>query len=693
MGENCGGKRGGMSRIFVTFWALFVCAFFISIACGQAGETLIDSGTAGAVQETPEQHDAGRVEVGGESHRMEPLVVTATRVETPLSQVTKSVSVVSAEDRDAQQKYFLPDLLDAEPGVYLRRSGGPGQLSTISIRGAGSQHTQFQYNGFPLRDAADTQSTLQYFIGDLFSGSNLRQVEILRGTQSTLYGSQAMGGVINIVPEKWKQGFGGELRTEAGAYNTYQINGRLQYGEDRFFLDVNPLYVTTKGQTNGGPDGYYYNNLGYTAGAGFRITPDMNIEYSSLFYDSELALSRILPSLDANGNLVKNLADPVKRRESRLSQNGLTFNHSVSTVWDYSLKGAYGQTERDYIWSATLGDLSYYDGSTTYLETQHNLNVTEWLSFLLGADYEVAKYDGKEPRNPWLGDYSSVFFKEEWWSWDLFAQARLKFLDESLVLALGGRYNDHEKFDSKLVGEASAAYIFKQTGTKIHGTVGTGYRTPSLYEVYGGYLWNGQLITIGNPDLQPEESIGYEIGVEQRLLDDAVIAGITGFYTEFDDLIIFDGFLNKYNNATKARTRGFETYANVKPWEWLQLDVAYTYVDAEYRAQQTGEWTRKEYLPRNKVSGTATVRFPEGLTTSVRAIWQGEKIVPLYDPTWTRVRWEEPSVVTVDAAVSYSFLKHYEAWIRVENLFDEDYSEGGYTMPGRWIYGGLKVSF
>jgi len=152
--------------------------------------------------------------------------------------------------------------------VFTYRLGGPGQLSTISIRGAGPQHTQFQYNGFPLRDAADTQSALQYFIEDLYSGSNLKQVEVLKGTQSALYGSQAMGGVVNIVPEKWKKGFGFEWRNEMGAYNTFVENGRMFYGQDRFYLDFNPLLVHSDGTKNGGTDDYFYDNMGFTAGVG-----------------------------------------------------------------------------------------------------------------------------------------------------------------------------------------------------------------------------------------------------------------------------------------------------------------------------------------------------------------------------------------------------------------------------------------
>jgi vitamin B12 transporter len=654
------------------------------------GETQQDQTEQEETRESAAPQESGSP---GETARMEPVVVTATRVETPLSQVTKSVSVVTPENRDEQQEYFLPELIDNEPGVYLRRLGGPGQWSNISIRGAGSQHIQYQYNGFPLRDAADTQTTIQYFIEDLYSASNLKQVEILRGTQSTLYGSQAMGGVINIISDKWKRGTGAEVRSEFSEFGTFLENGRFFHGQDQFYLDFNPVYITTDGRKNGGDYGYYYENLGFAAGAGFRFTPDITLEFSSLYSDTDLALSKTTPSLDAGGNLVKNTADPDKHREGLLAQHGLTMNHSVSSCWNYSLKGAYTETQRHYFWSPTAGDQSNYDGSTAYLETQHNFRITDWFSLIAGLDYEQSYYDGREPRDPNKGDFSPVLFKKNWYTWDAFGLAGFKLLDESLFLNLGARFNDHEAFDSKLVGEASAAYIFKRLGTKIHAQVGSGYRTPGLYEIYGGYLYQGSLIIIGNPDLQPEKSLGYEFGVEQPVFGERVKLGITWFHTDFDDLITYDGLANKYINADKARSEGIETYATVMPWEWMKLNFAYTYTDSEYERNDQAQWVRREYLPRNKISGALTVLLPHNFTASVKAIWQDEKIVPLYDASWNSVRWVEPSVVTVDAAVTCTVLKKYQAFLKVENLLDEDYTESAYVMPGRTVSGGLKLSF
>ena len=621
----------------------------------------------------------------------EDMVVTANRSETSREETTKSISVVGSEDRDEQQQYFLPKLLDSQPGVLLRSLGGLGQWSNISIRGAGSQYTQYQYNGMPLRDAADTHSTLQYFIEDMFSASNLDRVEILKGTNSVLYGSQAMGGVVNIMPQKWQPGLKAEWRSEFGPNSTYIGNARLAYGTERYYIDLSPTYLTTDGEKYGGEHGYAYDNKGGAFAAGFKPTGNTALEFNAILSDSELTLGQS-PSLDALGNLVKNQAKPDENRESRMSQLGLSWNHEVSSFWDYSVKGSHTETERHYFWTRTPGDQSNYDGNINYLEMQHNLHPAEWLSFNLGASHEDSTYDGREPRDKYAGDYTAVDFDESWHANDLFGQAQLVFLDRSLFINLGGRYNNHEEFDDKTVWEASTAYLVKETGTKLHAQVATGYRTPGLYEIYGGYLANGQLVTIGNPNLSPEESTGYEAGIEQSLWKGKLQAGITWFYTSFDDMITFDGVNNRYINASEGRNTGFETFLRSQPWEALRFDLAYTYIDSEYK-NESFQWARKEYLPRNKVNLTITAYPLEKLSMALSLRWQDEKIVPLYDADYNSVRWREGSVATVDLAATYKPLPHLELFARVDNLLDKDYTESAYCMPGLSVYGGFKLRY
>jgi vitamin B12 transporter len=623
--------------------------------------------------------------------RGEDMVVTASRSETSREETTKSVSVVGSEDRDEQQQYFLPKLLDSQPGVFLRSLGGLGQWSNISIRGAGPQYTQYQYNGMPLRDAADTQTTLQYFIEDMFSAGNLDRIEVLKGTNSVLYGSQAMGGVINVIPQRWQSGLKAEWRSEIGPNSTYIGNARLAYGTERYYIDINPTYLTTDGEKYGGAHGYSYDNRGGTFAAGFKPTEATALELNVLFSDSDLTLGET-PSLDAAGKLIKNQASADKSRESQLSQIGLSWEHEVSSLWDYSLKGSRSDTQRHYFWTKTPGDQSDYDGNITYLEMQHNLHTTDWLTLNLGASCEDSNYDGREPRNKYAGDYTPVIFDESWHASDLFAQTQFVFLDRSLFVNLGGRFNNHEKFDDKTVWEASAAYLIKETGTKLHTQVATGYRTPGLYEIYGGYLANGQLVTIGNPELVPEESTSYEIGLEQSALDGKLQAGISYFYTSFDDMITFDGIDNRYINASEGKNSGIETFLRIQPLDELRLDLAYTYIDSEYKNDKD-QWTRKEYLPRNKVNLTLTAYPLEKLSMALSLKWQDEKIVPLYDANFTAVRWQEKSITTVDLAATYKALNNLELFARIDNLFDKDYTESAYCMPGTTVYGGMKLHY
>lgn len=620
-------------------------------------------------------------------------VVTATRTETLLSKTTKSISVISRNDMEDAQEYFLPEMIDNVPGVFLKRSGGPGGICKISMRGAEGRYTQLQYNGIPLKDTADVQSTFQSFIQDFYNGTGIDRVEVLRGTNSTLYGSQAMGGVINIIPDKWNKELNLELRSEFGENRTFIESARLAYGQENYYMNLNPAYYDTNGMNNDGEYDYYYETLDISAGAGVKFGKGFSLEFSSLSFSNEGAMSSITPGLDANLELVKNQAAGNQRHENRFWQTGIFLNHDVSAFWDYSVKGAYSESRRRYFWSDVSGDQSDYEGDTTYLEMQHNIYPADWLTLTLGVDYEKSAYDNKEPLNAMASVYDPVYYGHEWEVWDGFCKLQLAFLEKSLLFDAGVRYNAPQEFDSELVWEASAAYIFEKTGTKIHGHMGTGYRTPALYEIYGGYLFMGDFVTVGNPDLQPEESTSYEVGIDQFFMGKKINTGLTYFGTDFDNLVVYDLFASRYNNASDAKARGVEAYLYVKPSKYFRLGIAYTYTDSEYKSNMTGEWIQSEHLPENKANVTASFYPAENLTAYCRVTWIDEKIVPLYDTNFSQVRWEEDSVTTVDAALTYKISEHADIWVRGENLLNEEYSEGGWTMPGRWLYGGVRVRF
>ena len=606
---------------------------------------------------------------------MDEVVVTATRTEIPLEESTKSIEVVTKEDVDEQQKSYIPEIIGNLPGVLLRRTGGIGQWSNVSIRGAGPQYTQYQYNGLALRDIGDPQGSLAYHVEDLFSASNLDRIEVLKGTNSTLYGSDVMGGVVNIIPQKWQGGLKAELRTEIGPDSTFISNARAAYGQEKYYIDFNPLYITTDGMENEGDGEFYYDNMGFTFGGGFKPFADVSLETSAIFYDTELGYGNG-PLIDAGGNLIYQQAVDGQHREGQLYQVGLIWTHKPLPLWDYTIKGSHSATQRHYFSYDREDAHSDYDGKDYYVEMQHNLRLADWLTFTLGGDFEKQNYIGQVPFNPPADDYTMVEYDEKRNIWNGFAQSQFALLDRSLFLNLGGRYNNPEGFDDETVWEVSAAYILKSTQTKFHAHVGTGYRAPSLYELYGGYVYNGFAMTIGNPNLVPEESLGWEMGIDQSLMGGKLKTGATYFKTEFENLIQYSA--GSYDNVEEGETSGIEAYVSYRPWQMLKLDVAYTYYHLEGRTN----------YPRHKFDLVATAYPMESLTVVCDVSYQDDKTVVI-----SGVDYNEDHPAIVNLAVTYAVFSHLDLFGRVENLFDEEYTEGGYLMPDLSVYAGVKLSY
>jgi vitamin B12 transporter len=691
--------------IIVALTAFCLLSQAHSIFAQDQGTTGTAAAAAAEEKQQKEKKEKEEKAKGEQQYNVEPVVVTATRTEVPLSEATKDINVVTNKDMQTLQQVSIPEVLDTVPGVQLQNQGGPGQYSNLNIRGAGSQYVQFQYNGFPLRDAIDTQTSFQYLENDLFGQSGINRIEILNGTNSVLYGSSAIGGVINIIPQKWQTGFTGGLMTEMGPHATFVENGGVAYGQDNYFINLNPTYITTNGLSNGGPNSYWYNNFSFNGGAGIKFGNNMSLEVCNLISTSDMALSSITPSLNAQHQLITNQASATDHVEGLFNLTGLALKQQVSPTWDYSVKYAFGSTERQYYQPDFNGGApgsSNFDGNTNYLEMQHNIHATDWLTLTGGVDFDEASYANRLPvvnNFVWNGSYTTT--NVDWFGCDLFGLAQTAFFDKSLLINAGLRFNDHQNFQSKVVEEASAAYIFKQTGTKIHTAFGTGYRTPSLYEIYGGYVnpANGQTVTIGNPNLRPEESTSYDIGITQPLFDNKLNIDVTGFHMDFDHIIVYDGFANQYVNGDVGKTTGIEAKIQAKPCKYFSIGASYTYAFAQYKPNNTSDWTRVNYWPMDTLAFIGTVYPMDRLSVSVKVLWEGNRIIPLYDPSFNEVYWREPSDVRVDMITTYKILKNYrclsdiDLFFKITNLTDTNYTEAGYQMPGRWFWGGVKMAF
>ncbi|MDR1084260.1 MAG: TonB-dependent receptor [Deltaproteobacteria bacterium] len=640
----------------------------------------------------------------GASSNLDPIVVIGTLDEQSLSESTKSVSVVTSDDINAQANSFLPKYLSQLPGVFYSSNGGLGQWTAVNVRGAGAKYTAFEFNGIPLQDVADTQGAFTGFLEDLQGTGNVNQVELLRGSSSALHGSRAIGGVISIQTDRWINGIKAELRNEFGPYNTYLGSARIAYGQpDLFYIDVSPVYTDTDGPKYGYPQGLGYKNKGASFTAGFKPFEGASLELVSMFYDSKM-LSSDTPAAkiglsnqisDMSGIIPQHVDNPNDRRESEVSQIGLNWHHKVSNLWDYSLVFSYGETERHYFTEVIGGmDKGFYDGQTKYFKMQHNFHPSDWLTINTGIEHQNLKYIGLQTPYSDIGIFSELREDYDYKSWEYYVQFQGFFLDRKLVTNVGGRYSKFDIFSGEFLYDISAAYTF-DTKTKIHAQVGAGYRAPSLFELHGGGFYRGAYTHYGDENLSPEKSSSFEVGIEQQLLNDRMKLGVTYFQTDVDDIIYFETVTSYgYAQGSKGKVKGLEASVNYWLLDQVRLTAAYTYVDSKFKADpRARNWTRTLNLPHNIFNFNVLAYPTDKMSVSANLAVRGKTPVSVSDVNWRSYNYEEGSSVVLDVAASYQVFDFVKLFLRVDNVTDTKYTVGAYYQPGVSVYGGVTFSY
>lgn len=657
MNENQNGQSPGIWRF------LFPAMIFLSVAM------------SGFAQETDNmEFDEETIFILEEiDDILETTVVTASRTGTTLGKSTRSIALITREDMESAQNYHIPKMADRVAGIFTRPSGGMGQLTHIMIRGISDDYTQMQYNGIPLKDPSDIYGSLYYSYTNFYSGLNLDNIEILKGVNSTLYGSQAVGGVVNIAPERWTDGFFYESRSEFGEHNTLIKHEHLSYGDDDFYTNISAHLIDTNGDNNGGEDDFYYENKGFFANTGKKIGKDISLEFHAIHYDAKAPMTSV-SQIGENGEIIPNTASQLWKREYRMNQAAVLFSHYLSPKWDYIFKVAY--TESILFSDYSISDPGGYgdvtnngknSGETYFVELQNNFYPTAWLSLVAGIDYEHNRKHGESlySTDDYVMDHENKFKSDVW---DLFVLCKTNFFDETLMLDAGFRYSDHQTFDPELSWEISGVYIFESTDTRIRGHVGTGYRLPSLSEM--------SLSATGH---EPETAMSYDLGIEQFFMKKKIKLGATWFRIEIDDKI--------FSSYTDTKNDGVEGFFSLQPWRWFKFGASFTYLENKGKTED-GEWEKDtyQYLPDTKINCYATFYPISGITANVSVLWMDE-----VDVGW--VQWPEDDPVIVNAALTYRLSDNTELWIRAENLFDEEYTRNLYTMPGQWMYAGVKFAF
>ena len=594
---------------------------------------------------------------------LEEVVVTATRTPTPAEEVGSSITVITGEEIEAKGQATVQEVLKGTPGLDVWATGGPGSQSSVSLRGAAPYHTLVLIDGLEVNDPTDPNRGFNF--ANLTVG-NIERIEILRGPQSPLYGSDAIGGVINIITKKGKGKPKFHLGSEGGSYGTWRKFGGLTMGDERMNLSLGLSHISTDGfsaaddDLPGNNEDDRWENTTASARMGYSISENAQFEFTGRFFKGRT-------QLDSGGGPYSDQEDYHVNEQRIFSRTKLDLL-LCDGLWEQTLAYGYANQKRDYR-DHPWGD-SDYDGEKHEISWQNNLYFHENSTLTFGFEYEREKMDDNQGIDKFIYT-TSVFAQDQINLWDCY------------FLTLGVRWDDHEEFGSETTFRITQAFLLRDWGTKFKASYGTGFRAPSLYELYAPPFWGG------NQNLDPEESKGFDIGIEQSLFDNRLTFGITYFYNDFDDLIDFtwtDGYLN----INDAKTRGIESFIKIDPLEGLSLSLNYTYTDTE-----DDEGRRLLRRPLHKIGFNTFYKFHDRSKLNLHILYVGEKDDSYWDPTtFTSRRVVTDDYVVVNLSGSFDLSEHLQLIGRIDNLFDEDYYECyGYGTAGFSAYGGLKITF
>lgn len=605
------------------------------------------------------------------------MLITATRTEISLDKVGgNSVTVITSEEIQAKQQNSVADLLRGIPGIDLVSNGGPGTSTTVFTRGADSKNTLVLIDGIMLNDVSGANRGAD--LGNI-NVDNIQQIEVIRGAMSVMYGSNATAGVINIITKKGKKAPSASLKFEAGSHGTWKTGASASGATEKanFALSASRTEIDgysianddnndiPRGDSTDEDDGY--ENTTISGNVGVDITDTFSISALARHIDSDA-------DTDAN-NWAGYAEDGDANTESTQTFGRIDVKNKFFTNFlDSTLSWQMSRQDRDYFENGEK--TSTFEGDSDTFSWQGDLDF-DFHVLSVGASYldETMK---SESFGAWASKLKekSVNTKSYWLQDQLICM-------ENLTIIGGVRLDDHETFGNKATWRLAPSYTISGTGTTLKASYGTGFRAPSLYELYNP--------NYGNDGLDAEESKGWDAGVEQKIMNGTATVGLTWFAMDYDNRIDFDMNTWTYSQADgKTKTKGMEFFAAWEPLDTLGFMLNYTYTDTE---DPDGESLVRR--PENKIALNTRYGFLEKGVLNLDVQWVDERKASPYanDKNGNPVGTLD-AYTLVNLAASWTVNPHVQLFGRVDNLFDEFYEEAfSYATAGLSAYAGIKLTY
>jgi len=595
-----------------------------------------------------------------------PVVITATRIPTPLNQIASSMTVITADDIAARQLPTVAALLASVPGLNVVQEGGPGGQTSIFMRGTNSNHTKVLIDGIDVSDPSNSGAVFDF--GQLLS-RDIERIEVLRGPQSGLYGSDAIGGVINIItrtgqgPAQWS----GML--EGGSFGTFNQQAGVRGADEAFSYaadvqhthagsePVTPLELIPPGESRIDD---YDDNLTASTKLRYDLTSDFGLSlvgrYTDIHYRYTSDDPDLFPSPPEGQQSRADTTEYATRLAAHASDFDGAFTEEVGVAFSH---------DRTLTQDPIAGP-SANTGDRLKVDWQGNVKLAPGETLVLGAEH--ARDVIAQPISAGVIDNAG----------DVELQSQL---GDGLYSAANVRYDDNQRFGSKATWRFAPAWLIPGSDTKLRASVGSGFKAPTLSELYQSF----PPFFFSNPNLRPETSVGYDAGVEQGL-GSGLRAGMTYYHNDIRNLITTDATGTTYANVGRATTQGVESFLAWQPSKDLKLQADYTFTEAE------DDILDQELLrrPKHKASLNGDWQAGHGVSLDATLLYVGTWVDGNRD--FSIPRLDAPGYVTVNLAIAWAFSSAWSVFARIDNLLDRRYQEPiGFEQPGFGAFGGVRM--
>ncbi len=627
----------------IAFLAIWAVVAFPALAVGQSVERV-----AGGSENIPSIH------------------ITANRIAISAEEVGSAYSALTREDLEKRQVRVISDVLRDVPGLAVSRSGSTGGFTQLRIRGAEADHTLVLIDGIEVNNPS----------GSGFDFANLvnrgtTRIEVLRGPQSALYGSDTIGGVVNVITERPSPGVRVFGLVEGGSSGTGNGVFGVSAANQEFYLSASGNRFRTEGVSvaKDGAEKDGHRNTGLHLKTGLELGHGVGIDLVGIGTDNRTENDASGPT-DATGEY-----QTVREEHGRI---GLRAD-LLDGLWEHRLDVARSRVKSSFFGSFSSNSTA----ARTKYSYQNNIRFTS-PKLADGKHVLVLAVEQEKEEQSRLGSGGTAALESRSYVGELQSG-----FHDSLFLSVAVRRDDlaEDRFlhsADATTWRATAAWLDRKTDLRIHSSLARGLKNPTLFELAG---FTASFMP--NPDLRPEKSLGGDIGVEKGFRDGRVIVDLTGFYNKVEDAIQSTGTTAE-NTPGETRARGLEFSLRAGVTDHMTLRAAYTYTAT--RSPDEREAIRR---PRHIASFGADARFqvagrPAGANLAVRI--NGSQHDDIFLADFSRAQVKLGGYILVNLSGTFEVSDGVELFLRTENLLDKDYEEvRGYGVQGVGVYGGIRV--